>query len=370
MYYKDFKGNQISLLGLGSLRLPTVPGDATRIDRSRAMDVIDKAFAEGINFFDTAFTYHKGDSEAFYGEALSRYPRDSYFLSSKFYVGARTDLETVFEEQLARCRTGYFDFYMLHSVQEQFFDDYMDPRRDYIGYLLNQKKAGRIRYLGFSSHAAPDGLEKFLSWYPDFDMALIQLNYLDWTLLDGQRQYEILTEHGIPVWVMEPLKGGRLVHLNQKAESILQAAAPGQSIPSWSFRYLMGLPNVQCVLSGMSTPQEVHANAEVFRSDNLLSPAEEAALTEAVDAFKDSFGVPCSACRYCCPVCPAGLDIPALIQGYNELTVGGEPWKLFSLTRTKGPDACLQCQACVKRCPQRIDIPSVMKKYRAATLSD
>lgn len=239
----------------------------------------------------------------------------------------------------------------------------MDPERDYIGYLLKQKEAGRIRYLGFSSHAAPDGLEKFLQWHPGFDMALIQLNYLDWTMLDGRRQYEILAEHNIPVWVMEPLKGGRLVHLSQEAEDILHAAAPGQSIPSWSFRYLMGLDNVQCVLSGMSSPQEVRANAEVFRESNALSAAERTALERAVNAFRDSFGVPCSSCRYCCPVCPADLDIPALIQGYNELTVGGEPWKLFQLTQIKGPEACLQCGACAKRCPQRINIPAVMKKY-------
>ncbi|WP_033125710.1 4Fe-4S dicluster domain-containing protein, partial [Eubacterium sp. ER2] len=177
--------------------------------------------------------------------------------------------------------------------------------------------------------------------------------------------YEILTEHNIPVWVMEPLKGGRLVHLSQEAEDILRAAAPEQSIPSWSFRYLMGLDNVQCVLSGMSSPQEVHANAEVFREGNTLSPAEHTALDRAVNAFRDSFGVPCSSCRYCCPVCPADLDIPALIQGYNELTVGGEPWKLFHLTQIKGPMACLQCGACAKRCPQRIDIPAVMKQYAA-----
>lgn len=363
MYYKNFKDCRISALGLGSLRLPVLPEDPSRIDRNRAAEVIDQAFACGINYFDTAFTYHKTDSEAFLGEALSRYPRDSYYLASKFYVGARTDLEQVFEEQLRRCRTDYFDFYLFHSVQEQFFDDYMDPARDYLGYLLKQKAAGRIRYLGFSSHAHPEGLEQFLDWYPDFDMALIQLNYLDWTLLDGQRQYEILAQRGIPVWVMEPLKGGRLVRLNQEAEALLHQAAPDQSTASWSFRYLMGLEHVQCVLSGMSTPAQIRENAGLFRKGNALSPSERQTLEQAVRLFRDSFGVPCSSCRYCCPVCPAGLDIPALIQGYNELTAGGEPWKLHALSRISGPEACLQCGACALRCPQRIDIPSVMKKY-------
>lgn len=156
-------------------------------------------------------------------------------------------------------------------------DQYMDPARDYIGYLLKQKVAGRIRYLGFSSHMAPEGLARFLDWYPDFDMALIKLNYLDWTLLDGKGQYDLLTKRGIPVWVMEPLKGGRLVHLNDQAEAILNQAAPGQTIPSWSFRYLLGLPNVQCVLSGMTSPEEIRQNAAVFEPENQLTEAESAA---------------------------------------------------------------------------------------------
>lgn len=363
MYYKDFKGNNISTLGLGSLRLPTVTEDPNKIDRQKAQQVIDQAFASGINYFDTAYTYHGGDSERFLGEALSRYPRDSYYLTSKFYVAATTDIEKVFEEQLKRCQTDYFDFYLLHGMQEQYIEKYMDPQKDYIGYLLKQKEAGRIRYLGFSSHAAPEALERFVDWCPDFDMALIQLNYLDWSLLDGKRQYEILTDHGIPIWVMEPLKGGRLTHLNEKAEAILREAAPERSIPSWSFRYLLGLDNVQCVLSGMASPEQILENASIFEAHDPLSRQEEAALREAVQVFKSELGVPCSACRYCCPVCPAGLDIPLLIQGYNELTISGETWKISSLSQTKGPSACLQCGACAKRCPQKIDIPGVMKAY-------
>lgn len=249
-------------------------------------------------------------------------------------------------------------------------DQYMDPARDYIGYLLKQKAAGRIRYLGFSSHMAPEGLARFLDWYPDFDMALIQLNYLDWTLLDGKGQYDLLTKRGIPVWVMEPLKGGRLVHLNDQAEAILNQAAPGQTIPSWSFRYLLGLPNVQCVLSGMTSPEEIRQNAAVFEPENQLTEAESAALGKAILAFRDSFGVPCSSCRYCCPVCPAELDIPLLIQAYNEHTVGGELWKLSGLAQAKGPEACLQCGACAKRCPQRIPIPQVMKDYARIRLAE
>lgn len=366
MYYKSFKGNKISTLGLGSLRLPTVPGHSDIIDRPKAQKVIDQAFASGVNYFDTAYTYHNGDSERFLGEALSKYPRDSYYLATKFYVAASTNIRSVFEEQLERCRTDYFDFYLLHGVQEQYMDKYMDSQKNYIGYLLEQKKAGRIRYLGFSSHAAPDALERFVNWYPDFDMALIQLNYLDWTLLNGKRQYEILTAHQIPIWVMEPLKGGRLVSLNEKAEAILHGIAPHNSLPSWSFRYLLGLDNVQCVLSGMSTPGQVAENAAIFEKGNKLSQQESDALAEAASAFKNDLGIPCSSCRYCCPACPAGLDIPLLIQGYNELSISGETWRISSLSQTAGPDACIQCGACSKRCPQKIDIPAVMRAYRGS----
>lgn len=370
MYYKNFKGNKISGLGLGSLRLPAIPGDKNRIDRQKAQAIIDQVMSSGIDYFDTAFTYHNGDSERFLGEALSHYPRASYYLATKFYVAVGTDIEYVFEEQLKRCQTDYFDFYLLHGMQEQYIDQYMDPEKDYMGYLLRQKRAGRIRYLGFSSHAAPEALERFVSWYPDFDMALIQLNYLDWTLLDGKRQYEILTEHGIPVWVMEPLKGGRLVTLNDKAEQILLETSPEQSVPSWSFRHLMGLDNVYCILSGMASPGEVLENASFFREGNHLSDQEAAALQKAVDAFRDDFGIPCSACRYCCPVCPAGLDIPLLLQGFNELTLSGDTWKISGLSQTAGPDACLQCRACAKRCPQKIDIPAVMKAYANRSVID
>ena len=363
MYYKDFKGNKISALGFGGLRLPTLPHDKNKIDRGKAEAVVDKAFECGINYFDTAYTYQGGDSERFLGEALSKYPRDSFYLATKFYVAVADDIEKVFEEQLKRCQTDYFDFYLLHGVQEQYMGKYMDPKRDYIGYLLRQKEAGRIRYLGFSSHAAPDALKQFVNWYPEFDMALIQLNYLDWTLLEGKKQYEILTEYGIPVWVMEPLKGGRLVKLNKEAEKILKETSPDRSIPSWSFRYLLGLENVQCVLSGMSSPEEVIENASIFDDHRILSEKENTALGRAIDVFKNDLGVPCSTCRYCCSVCPKKLDIPLLIQGYNELKIGGEIWRLSNLSETAGPSECIGCGACAKRCPQRIPIPEVLKQF-------
>lgn len=239
---------------------------------------------------------------------------------------------------------------------------YMDEEKGYLSYLLEQKKAGRIRNLGFSSHTTPEKLEEFLSWYDGFDMALLQINYVDWTHLDAKGQYEVLTRHHIPVWVMEPMKGGRLAVLNESAASILKAKCPDKSIASWGFRFLMGLPNVQTVLSGMSTVEQVLDNAQTFENYDPLAEDELDVLWKAKDVYIGDMGIPCSACRYCCPTCPAQLDIPLLIRGYNEKKMSGNNWRVAFLDSAKNASECLQCGACVKMCPQKIDVPEIMKK--------
>lgn len=362
MYTKNFRQEKISALGLGGLRFPTVSDDPNYICREDSRKIVEAAFDCGINYFDTAYTYQNGDSERFLGEALADYPRESFYFATKFYGGEGKEIETVFEEQLQRCRMEYFDFYLLHCLDENHIEEYMDPGKGYLDYLLRQKAQGRIRYIGFSSHAAPETLKRFLDWYDGFDMALIQLNYLDWTLLKAKEQYEILTQKKIPVWVMEPLKGGRLCRLNSKARQILQDAAPDDSLESWGFRFLMGLPNVQTILSGMSSVRQIRENAAVFERQNPLSREEQKALQKAGEAFLTDLGVPCSGCRYCCDTCPAQLDIPGLMQYYNEKRISGETWRLEGLLGLAGPENCLQCGTCVTKCPQKIDIPAVMKE--------
>lgn len=365
MYYREFKGKQISALGMGGLRLPTLPGEPNRIDRKKGQAVIDAAISSGINYFDTAYTYQNGDSERFLGEALSKYPRDSYFLATKFYAAYATDIEAVFEEQLRRCQTDYFDFYLLHGLDENYISAYMDEEKGYLAFLQKQKERGRICNIGFSSHAAPATLARFLDYYDGFDMALIQLNYIDWTVLNAKRQYELLAEHRIPVWVMEPLKGGRLSTLSPESAKILKNAAPERSLSSWGFRYLMGLSQVHTVLSGMSAVEQVLDNARTFAQEDRLSAAEQEALEQAKTVFLTALGVPCSACRYCCPSCPAELNIPLLIQGRNEMKVSGETWRLAELKHTKGPEHCLQCGTCLTYCPQKIRIPDVLAEFAA-----
>ncbi len=367
MIYTPYKDMRLSALGMGGVRFPSVAGDPNQIDRIAGQAIIDAAFAAGINCFDTAYTYNDGDSERFLGEALSRYPRSSYYLSTKFSVRNNPDLEEVFEGQLRRLKTDYIDFYMLHWLDEVTLPAYTDKDRDYIGFLLEQKKAGRIRYIGFSSHAAPDTLERFLDYYDGFDVAMIQLNYLDWTLLEAERQYELLTERRIPLWVMEPLKGGRLSTLSPESAAILKEAAPDRSLSSWGFRWLQGLDNVQVVFSGMATPGQVEENAGIFSVPEPLNKEEKAVLQRAAAIFMDSLGVPCSSCRYCCDSCPAELDIPLLIQGYNESKVSGDPWRLGRLSEAKGSGECLQCGACLPHCPQKINIPDIMDQLAVSS---
>lgn len=362
MYYKRFKDSNISALGFGGLRLPIEKENPNRIDRAEAQKVIDAAMSCGINYFDTAHMYQNGDSERFLGEALKKYPRDSYYLATKFHAETKQDIAATFEEQLHRCQVDYFDFYLLHGLDEDNVSLYMDKEKNYLGYLLKQKEAGRIRNLGFSAHAAPETLEQILNWYDGFDMALIQINYVDWTHLQAKKQYEVLTAHNIPVWVMEPMKGGRLSVLNEKAAAILKEKCPDKSIASWGFRFLMNWPNVQTVLSGMSTVEQVLDNANTFKEYAPLNENEMEVLWKAKNAFMDDLGIPCSACRYCCLTCPADLDIPLLIRGYNEKKVSGNTWRVAFFDSAKSASNCVQCGACLKMCPQKIDIPQIMRK--------
>ena len=364
MFYKDFKGNRISTLGLGVLRMPSQEGNPDAIDREEGQKIIDRAMQLGINYFDTAHIYQNCDSERFLGQALKKYPRDSYYLATKFYGSPTQDIRKTFFEQLERLQTDYVDFYLLHSLDEKRIDLYTDPERDYLGFLRQMRQEGRIRYLGFSTHATPQMLEKFLAYDDGFDMALMQLNFVDWNLLDAKGQYEILTKHNIPVWVMEPLMGGRLASLNDAACGILKEAAPERDIPSWGFRYLMGLPNVQTVLSGMGSVAMIEANAATFHEHKLLDAREQELLEKARAAYIDDLGVPCSGCRYCCPECPEGLDIPLLIRAYNEKSIAGKTWRVIGFDQTKGPEHCIGCGACMEHCPQNIQIPTILEALK------
>lgn len=365
MIYREFQDKKLSLLGFGTMRLPLNPDGS--IDEAQVRQMTRYAIDHGVNYFDTAYPYHNGESERVIGRVLKDYPRDSYYLATKYpghqILSGGYNPAKIFEEQLRKCGVEYFDFYLLHNVYEKSMETYLDPRWGIIDYFKEQKRLGRIRHLGFSCHAQTQGLGEFLDQCgEDMEFCQIQLNYLDWTLQDAKGKYELLTKHHIPVWVMEPVRGGKLASLNAPEEEKLKALRPEESIAAWGFRFLQGLRGVTMVLSGMSNMAQMEDNVKTFSEEKPLTPEEVGLLLEIAEGMKDS--VPCTACRYCCDGCPKGLDIPGFIRTYNELRVApttNAVMRIEFMPEDKQPSACIACGKCARICPQNIDIPEVMK---------
>ena len=242
MIYCDFQDVKLSALGMGAMRLPVVDGDDSKIDEAAAFAMVDEAMARGVNYYDTAWGYHNGNSELVMGKALARHPREKFYLATKFPgydLSNMGKVEEIFEKQLEKCQVEYFDFYLFHNVCEMNIDAYLDPKYGTYDYLMAQKKNGRIRHLGFSAHGDYDVMKRFLEAYgKDMEFCQIQLNYLDWDFQDAKRKVELLDQWNIPVWVMEPLRGGKLASLAPEDEAKLKALRPDEGIPAWAFRYL------------------------------------------------------------------------------------------------------------------------------------
>ena len=383
MKYQKFYEWDISALGLGCMRLP-VKADGT-VDEEKAVELIRYAYEHGVNYFDTAYRYHEGESELVTGKALSIYPRETFHLASKFpghmlvkepdgrlaftgFPGKKVYFDSpaaLFETQLGKCGVDYFDVYHLHNVNETSIDFYLDEEVGIVPYLIEQKKAGRIRHMGFSSHGRPETIQRMLDAFPGvFDAVQIQINYMDWTLQDAKAKYALLEERGIPCISMESVRGGALARLPEKAAAILKAADPEASQASWALRWLQGKPDVKIVLSGMSAMEQLKENLEIFDDPKPLDDAGCRKLNEVLDTMLDL--VPCTGCRYCTEGCPAGLEIPKLISLYNE-GKNSRLFQLMSVIRGMKPDelpsACLKCGACKKVCPQGIDIPGVLEAF-------
>ena len=369
MIYKDFKDKKLSALGLGAMRLPIMNGDSDgRIDEEQTAKMVDYALDHGINYFDTAYGYHDGQSEIVMGKVLGRYPRESYYLADKFpgYDLSNMDkVESIFEEQLKKCGTEYFDFYLFHNVYEKNIDPDMDEKYGIMEYLKKQKEAGRIRHLGFSCHGRYDTLKRFLDTYgDDLEFCQIQLNYLDWKLQDAKAKVELLNEYEIPIWVMEPLRGGKLALLSDENSEKLKACRTDEEIPAWGFRFLQSIPGVTMVLSGMSDMKQLMENTATFAEEKPLTEEEMKVLMEVTDSMLDI--LPCTACRYCTSHCPKKLDIPTLLSLYNEsrfnmtiitqMAVGAMP-------KDQRPDACIGCKSCEAVCPQMLKISEAMKDF-------
>jgi len=361
-----FQDKILPQLGFGAMRLPlTVDG---AVDEKQVREMVAYAMAHGVNYFDTAFPYHGGESERVLGRILKDYDRESYYLATKYpghQLSERYDPAEVFEEQLKKCGVDYFDFYLLHNVYEKSMEVYLDSKWGILDYFREQKRLGRIRHLGFSSHGRVDNLCAFLdACGEDMEFCQIQLNYLDWTLQEAGRKYEILRERNIPIWVMEPVRGGRLAAPGEDAIARMKQARSDTSPASWAFRFLQDLPGVSMVLSGMSNMAQMVDNVATFEAPAPLSEAERAMLFDIAESMKNS--VPCTACRYCCDGCPAGLDIPLLLSAYNEIRfspTSNVKMRVEAIPEEKQPASCIGCGACAAVCPQNIDIPGAMTDF-------
>ena len=371
MIYREFQGEKLSALGMGAMRLPVVDGDDARIDEAAAAAMVDYAMAHGVNYYDTAWGYHNGNSELVMSRALARYPRESYFLADKFpgYDLSNMDkVESIFEKQLEKCGVEYFDFYLFHNVCEMNIDAYLDPKYGIFDYLTAQKKAGRIRHLGFSAHGSYAVMKRFLEAYgSEMEFCQIQLNYLDWKFQGAKEKVELLQEYNIPVWVMEPLRGGKLASLAPADEEKLQALRPQEGIPAWAFRFLQSIPAVTVTLSGMSNMEQMQENIRTYETEQPLDENEMQTLLGIADAMVGKIALPCTACHYCVSHCPQGLDIPNLLALYNEhcFTDGGfiAPMALSAVPEDKRPNSCIGCRSCEAVCPQQIRISEAMADF-------
>ena len=369
MVYKDFQDLKLSALGMGTMRLPLIDGRDEQIDEEKAAEIIGRAFEKGINYFDTAWGYHGGNSELVMGKLLEKYPRDSFYLATKFPgydLANMPKVKEIFDKQLEKCRVDYFDFYLFHNVCEMNIDAYLDEQYGIDRYLMKQKENGRIRHLGFSAHGEYDVMKRFLEKYGDhMEFCQLQINYIDWNFQEAKRKVELLNEYHIPVWVMEPLRGGKLAALSADAETALKELRPEETVPAWAFRFLQSLPEVKVILSGMSSVEQLEENIRTFGEEKPLNDTEMEKLLDIADNMIN--GVPCTACHYCTSHCPNGIDIPAMLKLYNEhvFTGGGfiAPMTLQAVPEENRPSACVGCRSCEAVCPQQIKISEVLADF-------
>ncbi len=373
MIYNKFQDLQLSALGMGAMRLPTIDGDDGKIDTTATEEMVAYAMEQGINYYDTAWGYHSGNSELVMGEALKKYPREKFYLATKFPgydLSNMPKVQEIFEKQLEKCQVEYFDFYLFHNVCEMNIDAYLDDEKYGIfSYLMEQKKNGRIKHLGFSAHGGYEVMKRFLEAYGEhMEFCQLQLNYVDWDLQKCKEKVDLVSSYSIPIWVMEPVRGGKLASLPEADEQKLRALRPDEKTVAWAFRFLQSLPQVAVTLSGMSNFDQLKENIATYAENKPLNEEEMKTILSIADGML-SGKLPCTACRYCTSHCPQGLDIPALLELYNEHSFSGggfiAPMALGALPDEKKPAACIGCKSCEAVCPQQIKISEAMADFTA-----
>lgn len=360
-------GIDVSLLGFGCMRFPTA--EDGKIDRELAQKMLDKAIASGVNYIDTAYPYHGGESELFVGEALKKYPRDSFYLATKlpvWFVNTVEDVDKYFNEQLEKLQTDHFDFYLMHAMNK----DSWKKQRDLgtVKRLEELKAEGKIRFLGFSFHDDYDTFEEIIR-YRDWDFCQIQLNYMDIDEQAGMKGYKLAEELGIPLTIMEPIKGGSLASFSDDIMDVFSAARPGKSAASFALRYVATLPNILTVLSGMSSMEQVEDNLATFTDFVPMEEKEYQAIDKIKEIMNSRIQNGCTGCRYCMP-CPFGVDIPGNFSVWNRYHMyknyGVVKWQWEGMEKDgKTAANCKECGKCEKACPQHLSIREDLKKVRA-----
>ena len=373
MLYYDFKNCKISALGFGAMRLPVIDGEDSNVDETTTLEMVDYAYDHGINYYDTAWGYHGGNSERVLGRALARYPRESFYLADKFPGYDTSNFgkhEQIFAEQLERCGVEYFDFYLLHNVCELNIEQYLDDAKyGTLSFFAEQVRTGRIKHLGFSVHGNYETFMRFLEAYGDFvEFCQIQLNYMDWEFQNARGKVEELRRREMPIVVMEPLRGGILISLDGADLASLHELRPNANAIEWAFSFVRGVQGVGTILSGMSNMDQLRENIALFEKEDELSEAEREALLALGRKLASAKGVPCTACHYCVSHCPQELDIPRLLELYNEHLSRPDfafiaPMALGAMPMDKHPSACIGCGACTQVCPQQIDIPEALADF-------
>ncbi len=371
MIYNDFQDIKISSLAMGAMRLPKLSDDEADINEPAVREMVKYAIEKGVNYFDTAWGYHNGHSELVMGRTLKEYPRESFYLADKFPgydLANMGKVQEIFEKQLEKCQVDYFDFYLFHNVCEMNIDAYLDRSYGIYDYLTEQKRNGRIRHLGFSVHGDQNTLERFLDAYgKDMEFCQVQLNYVDWDFQAAKDKVALLKEWGIPVWVMEPVRGGRLANLSDEHTARLKELRADETPAAWAFRFLQAIPEVTVTLSGMSNFEQLKQNIQTFEEFKPVSERERDVLFEIAKDMTAKTALPCTECRYCVSHCPQGLDIPLLISLYNEhsFTNGGfiAPMRIGQMSEDKRPSACVGCRSCEAVCPQKIKISEAFSDF-------
>lgn len=359
-------------LGFGLMRLPlTDANDKGSIDIEALKEMVDTFMEQGFTYFDTAWMYCAFKSENAVKEALTdRYPRDRYTLTTKLhasYLKTKEDRDRIFEEQRQKTGVDYFDYYLIHAIDQELYSIYNEM--DCFNWLIEKKKQGFVKHIGFSYHDSAEFLDQVLTEHPEMEFVQLQMNYLDWESAEVQSRkcYEVASKHGKPVIVMEPVKGGILADVPAEVRESFAAYHPDLSVPSWAIRFVASLDNVAMVLSGMSNMEQLMDNISYMKEFVPMNAEETELVHKAAEMIKDSIAIPCTGCSYCTEGCPMQIAIPDLFRVYNKSKRGeitdveaNEEYRQLTESGGKARE-CLACGQCQVACPQHLEIINYLK---------